>query len=875
MAELKVGDQVFDEQGVPCNVVAKSPIWNDRPIYRVNTDDGDAIIADENHEWVVSKAKHRDTFFVADTAYVSERRTKRLMVRKQGSLQLPEANLPIDPYILGVWLGDGCSQHATITQSDEDINWLRDQFANCGYTTTDRATHNTFGVLGLQVQLKSLGVINNKHIPLEYLRASEAQRTSLLQGLLDTDGHVSPDGQTEFCTTSLALAEGCLELVRSLGTKASLICGRAMLNGRDCGPKYRVMFYKAWACRLPRKAKRCRDGVKQANRYIDATYVGTGDTVCIEVDSPSHMFLCGRSMLPTHNSEFISKYFNAWTLGRKPDHRHILASYEAEFASEWGRKARDLLDENGQRLFDVKVRQDSKAADHWMIHDHLGGMQTCGVGGPLTGKGADCLPAGTNITTKIGQIDIADLVCDNIQTQVLAFDFESKTTVWRNILARRRVKAEHLFEIETTSGRKIRSTGDHRLFVAGRGYVPASMVAVDNQLVVVAREERLHPVRGIEGTEEFGVLPPVLRQDPSDRRNLEVPPLREGIHEATRRVQETVEASRGRRILLQPRLFASTPCGQERWEVQGLREPEEAGEPILLRGMQGIDSDLQEGSQEGSLRAVWEEVSPGEFGDPILQPAMCGKTALEEDDRDRKSSLQRREFAFSPVRYDEAGNTRSRPSSVCRVRGHGASKGSCDTRESQVSLITGDSSHKRDQVGQSSGESSDSLYRMPHDTPQVTLDTVSVVREIRGVGVEVYDIQVEGCHNFFAGEILVHNCLIIDDPFKNMEEAVSTTIRDKKMDWFRTAAYTRLEPTGAMIMIATRWHEADITGTVLAEMKEGGDQWTYLHLPSLHKSNEVWADLTIPGEHAERIKAHEGMTFRQLQAFLDHCQAVE
>lgn len=163
---------------------------------------------------------------------------------------------------------------------------------------------------------------------------------------------------------------------------------------------------------------------------------------------------------------------------------------------------------------------------------------------------------------------------------------------------------------------------------------------------------------------------------------------------------------------------------------------------------------------------------------------------------------------------------------------------------------------------------------MPHDTPQVALDAVSVVREIRGVGVEVYDIQVEGCHNFFAGEILVHNCLIIDDPFKNMEEAVSTTIRDKKMDWFRTAAYTRLEPTGAMIMIATRWHEADITGTVLAEMKEGGDQWTYLHLPSLHKSKEVWADLTIPGEHAERIKAYEGMTFRQLQAFLDHCQAV-
>lgn len=116
--------------------------------------------------------------------------------------------------------------------------------------------------------------------------------------------------------------------------------------------------------------------------------------------------------------------------------------------------------------------------------------------------------------------------------------------------------------------------------------------------------------------------------------------------------------------------------------------------------------------------------------------------------------------------------------------------------------------------------------------------------------------------------------LAIDDPFKNMEEANSDTIRAKKMDWFRTAAYTRLSPTAAMIMVATRWHEGDITGVVLDEMKDGGDQWTYLHLPALHEGKEVWADLTIPGEHAERIKAHEGMTFKQLNAFFEHCKTA-
>lgn len=120
----------------------------------------------------------------------------------------------------------------------------------------------------------------------------------------------------------------------------------------------------------------------------------------------------------------------------------------------------------------------------------------------------------------------------------------------------------------------------------------------------------------------------------------------------------------------------------------------------------------------------------------------------------------------------------------------------------------------------------------------------------------------------------MHNCLVVDDPIKNSEEASSQTIRSKKMDWFRTAAYTRLEPNGAIIMVATRWHEEDITGVVLEEMKDEGDQWTYLHLPSLHESKEVWAELTLSGEHAERIKVAEGMTFGQLEDFLNHCNAA-
>jgi predicted phage terminase large subunit-like protein len=97
-------------------------------------------------------------------------------------------------------------------------------------------------------------------------------------------------------------------------------------------------------------------------------------------------------MPPRHGkSELISHYLPACYLGMYPDHRVILASYEAGFAAIWGRKARRELEEYGEPLWGVQVDPTSSAADRWDIRDHRGGMITAGAGGPITGKGADLL----------------------------------------------------------------------------------------------------------------------------------------------------------------------------------------------------------------------------------------------------------------------------------------------------------------------------------------------------------------------------------------------------------------------------------------------------------------------------------------------------
>jgi predicted phage terminase large subunit-like protein len=95
------------------------------------------------------------------------------------------------------------------------------------------------------------------------------------------------------------------------------------------------------------------------------------------------------SLPPRHGkSEMISKYFPAWYLGTFPDRRVILTSYEADFAAQWGRRARDLLEEYGKVFPDpITVSSDSSAANRWDITGRAGGMTTAGVGGPITGKG--------------------------------------------------------------------------------------------------------------------------------------------------------------------------------------------------------------------------------------------------------------------------------------------------------------------------------------------------------------------------------------------------------------------------------------------------------------------------------------------------------
>ena len=351
MGELKVGDTIYDERGEPTKVQGVFP-QGVKDEWAVEFDDESIIYADANHLWVTElyADRHRKisassgvkkfatphwTFaFPTTTEEISE--TLSPHQRKDGApnhsipLALPlrgaAQRLAVPPYLLGLWLGDGNSRNPRIYAETEDAEFYKPELERLGETVkidkeADRGSVDVLIVSSsknipssakLHTRLRNIRVLNNKHIPSEYLNAPERERLDLLQGLMDSDGYISEDGKAEYTTTVERLGNDVLELALSLGLKANINKGKATLNGRVVSDKFRVLFKPTIQCaRLPRKVQRINEDHRSTikRRYIKSVSP-TGkqsEMTCIAVDSPSRLFLAGKSLIPTHNTEIASE----------------------------------------------------------------------------------------------------------------------------------------------------------------------------------------------------------------------------------------------------------------------------------------------------------------------------------------------------------------------------------------------------------------------------------------------------------------------------------------------------------------------------------------------------------------------------------------
>ncbi len=333
MGELKDGDTVFDETGKPCKVLQAHDVLLNRKCYEVEFSDGTKIVADADHLWSTwthsaRKNARRNpngkygpnvvtTQAIVDTLKVGKRGDVNHSIPCAGKVQYPQAELEIDPYILGMWLGDGSSSCARIACGNEDVEHVVAQIRTILKIEPNKTREKTAWNVRLtdghgcktniQATLREMGLLNNKHIPRHYLQSSVNQRLALLQGLMDTDGSCFADaGNCEFTSTNETLANNVFELILSMGIKATLSSGVAKLNGAVTGKKYRIKFSTDLPVfRLERKLKNLPDvrRFRIDHRFIVAAReVESVPVRCITVDSPNKLYLCSKAFIPTHNT---------------------------------------------------------------------------------------------------------------------------------------------------------------------------------------------------------------------------------------------------------------------------------------------------------------------------------------------------------------------------------------------------------------------------------------------------------------------------------------------------------------------------------------------------------------------------------------------
>ena len=348
MGDLKIGDNILSPSGNSVSVTMKTETMYNHDCYKLYFDNGEEIIADANHLWEVDSSYWRTGKKVITSQEIFEQYQKKSVNKRgkgvQGSLYIHKSNpikfiknkLNIDPYLLGVWLGDGYSSDGRIIAHKDDYDFYKQKFD----VEYERESNNCirFKIGNLYSKLKECDLLKNKHIPLKYLRSSYEDRLELLRGLMDTDGSIRKNSRSfEFYQKNYDIILQVVELLSSLGIKSNI--RRKEIKGNYY---YTVSFStKERVFNLPRKVKNIdlkkSDRKQESRHYIHKIEkVDSVPVACIQVNSEDHLFLCGKTFIPTHNSTTVVSFLLHYAVFNDNVNIGILANKAAT--------ARELLD---------------------------------------------------------------------------------------------------------------------------------------------------------------------------------------------------------------------------------------------------------------------------------------------------------------------------------------------------------------------------------------------------------------------------------------------------------------------------------------------------------------------------------------------------
>lgn len=333
MRDIKVGDIISTPFNGTTRVSGVYP-QGVKKIYVLKTKDGREAECGLEHLWEVRTRKQihkyrkhglNKNFTVLTTAQIIDalNKGKKLYIPLPNAQEFPEKEFIVDPYLLGVLIGDGCltvnrKEHICISNSEQDLIDKVTAVSNAYKSTSCYINYNknfySKSCIEINKYLHDVGLNThsyNRFIPKEYLWGSIEQRRQLLFGLMDTDGCVEAKNRYSYSTTSKKLADDFIYLCRSLGYIATL--GIDKREGRYTkGAAYNVRIqtddiifsskkhldkYKENLNRYPREYGRTNDHVL----ITDIVYKDEEEAQCIYVEDKDHLYIID-DFITTHNT---------------------------------------------------------------------------------------------------------------------------------------------------------------------------------------------------------------------------------------------------------------------------------------------------------------------------------------------------------------------------------------------------------------------------------------------------------------------------------------------------------------------------------------------------------------------------------------------
>ncbi len=350
--DIQVGDYLFDRDGNPTRVVQKFP-HTDWPFYRVEFDDGSFTYAGPEHLWSVRGRQERrkgrpdvwrtmSTQEIIDAGVLRDNgvaQARQWEIPTQGSARFTPREVPVHPYVLGVWIGDGSVGRAGYTKPFEEI---ADRIRTFGVAVSTGEGHDRHGLLGQGSGLKEAGVLGlrsyERYIPDDYKFNTPDVRRLVLEGLLDTDGECDDRASVGYATTSRRLADDVIWLARSLGGKASMQPTPKQgwypdENGmrKVCRICYRVTLNLPWN---PFSVEHRKTRYKPSQERYTKRWIARiefdhfGDGHCVVVDNGYHLYQTN-DFIVTHNSALVS-WLILWFMSTRPHPQIIVMANTRE-----------------------------------------------------------------------------------------------------------------------------------------------------------------------------------------------------------------------------------------------------------------------------------------------------------------------------------------------------------------------------------------------------------------------------------------------------------------------------------------------------------------------------------------------------------------